>query len=289
MLRTNTFYQPNLNALTSSGSIEDTPRSVTGVRRQKPHQWSGNGTHQARSGIDGMTTNGTTGDHPREDSPQSDGPGIRDSGITTDGSSNTLEDTGTDSRATSGSDMERLFQSSQLSQEVPRSVDLSTCLRSLDSQAASVLNLFQDAELDQERKLSTTCGKTDQDADSSVEDLSTKSTPSVRLENHISGLELSDALEVPFFPRRDSTTKLARDTHWFRSVLKKVASASALVLWFTDMARPGLRFLRKRTSSRRLKVSLAAPTKPSAKTHFQELARYACARNDIFEIMLKII
>merc|ERR1712086_564457 len=82
----------------------------------------------------------------------------------TAGSSSTLEATGTDSRATSGSDMERLLISSQLSQEVPRSVDLSTCLRSLDSQAASVLNLFQDAELDQERKLSTTCGKPDQGA-----------------------------------------------------------------------------------------------------------------------------
>ena len=41
-----------------------------------------------------MITNGTTGDHPREDSPQSDGPGIRDTGITTVMSSSTLEDTG---------------------------------------------------------------------------------------------------------------------------------------------------------------------------------------------------
>merc|ERR1712153_36793 len=134
MLRTIIFFPLNLSALTLSESIEDILKSVTGARRQRPHQSSGNGITQARSGIDGTITNGTTGDHPREDSPQSDGPGIRDSGITTDGSSNTLEDTGTDSRATSGSDMELLSRSTQLHQEVKRSADLSICLRSLDSQ-----------------------------------------------------------------------------------------------------------------------------------------------------------
>jgi len=134
MLRISTFFPLNLSALTLSESTEDILKSVTGARRQRPHQSSGNGTTQARSGIDGTITNGTTGDHPREDSPQSDGPGIRDSGITTDGSSNTLEDTGTDSRATSGSDMELLSRSTQLHQEVKRSADLSICLRSLDSQ-----------------------------------------------------------------------------------------------------------------------------------------------------------
>ena len=146
MLRTNTFYQPNLNALTSSGSIEDTPRSVTGVRRQKPHQWSGNGTHQARSGIDGMITNGTTGDHPREDSPPSDGPGIRDSGITTVGYSSTPAHTGTDSKVESGSDMADKSQSSQRFQLAQRFADHSSCLRNGDSQLLSESRLSQDAK-----------------------------------------------------------------------------------------------------------------------------------------------
>ena len=153
-----------------SESIEDTPRYVTGVRRQKPHQSSGNGMHQAKSGIDGMTTNGTTGAHPREDSPQSDGLGIRDTGITTVMSSSTPEDTGTDSRATSGSDMELPYQSSQRPPEVKRSVDLSICSRSGDSQDHSVLQDFQDARSDQEGAQSTTCGKTMQTVDSSVVD-----------------------------------------------------------------------------------------------------------------------
>jgi len=159
-----------------------------------------------------MTTSGTTGDHPREVSPQSDGTGFRDTGITEAMSSSTSEDTGTDSRATSGSDMELPSQSSQRSQEVKRSADLSLCSRSLDSQAPSVKRLFQDAELEQEEKLSTTCGKTELHADSSEEDSSNKSAPSVRLEDHISGLESSDASEVAFFPVRDSTTKPAKGT-----------------------------------------------------------------------------
>ena len=203
MLRTITFFPLNLSALTLSESIEDILKSVTGARKQRPHQSSGNGMHQAKSGIDGMTTNGTTGDHPREDSPQSDGPGIRDTGITTVMSSSTLEDTGTDSRATSGSDMELLFQSSQRPQEEPRFADLSTCSRNGDSHPLLEPRHFQDAELDQERAQFTTCGKTERIADSLEVDSLTKSTPSVKLANLTSGLELSDASRVQSLPTRD--------------------------------------------------------------------------------------
>jgi len=125
MLRTIIFYPLKLSASNLSESTEDTQRSVTGVRRQRLHQLSGNGIHLEKSGIGGMTTNGTTGDHPREDSPQSDGPGIRDSGITTAGSSSTLEVTGTDSKVENGSDTVDKFQSSQRFQSVQKSVDLS--------------------------------------------------------------------------------------------------------------------------------------------------------------------
>ena len=203
ILRTITFFPPNLNALTSLRNIEDILLSVTGARRQRPHQSSGNGTQKTRSGIDGTITNGTTGAHPREDSPLTAGLGIKDSGITTAGSSNITKVSGTDSRDTSGSNTEAKFQLTQLSQEAQKSADLSTCLRSLDSQALSVPSLCQDVELDQERKQPTTCGKTDQPVISLEVDLHTKSTKSVRLENLISGLELSDALEVQSSPRRD--------------------------------------------------------------------------------------
>jgi len=186
-----------------SESTEDILKSVTGARRQRPHQSSGNGTTQARSGIDGTITSGTTGDHPREDSLQLDGPGIRDSGITTVMSSSTLESTGTDSRAKSGSDMDLPFQSSQRSQEEPRSVDLSTCSRNGDSHPLLEPRLFQDAKLDQERAQFTTCGKTEKHADSLVVDSLTKSTPSVKLANLTSGLELSDASRVQFLPTKD--------------------------------------------------------------------------------------
>jgi hypothetical protein len=203
ILRTITFFPPNLNALTSLRNIEDILLSVTGARRQRPHQSSGNGTQKTRSGIDGTITNGTTGAHPREDSPLTAGLGIKDSGITTAGSSNITKVSGTDSRDTSGLDTELPSQSSQRYQEAQKSADLSTCLRSGDSQALSVPSLFQDAELDQEERQSTTCGKTDQPVNSSVEDLFTKSTRPVRLEDLISGLELSDASKVQSSPRRD--------------------------------------------------------------------------------------
>jgi len=203
MLRTITFFPLNLSALTLSESTEDILKSVTGARRQRPHQSSGNGTTQARSGIDGTITSGTTGDHPREDSLQLDGPGIRDSGITTVMSSSTLEDTGTDSRATNGSDMELPFQSSQRPQEEPRFVDLSTCSRNGDSHPLLDPRHFQDVELDQERAQFTTCGKTERIADSLEVDSLTKSTPLVRLASHISGLELSDASRVQSLPIRD--------------------------------------------------------------------------------------
>jgi len=164
---------------------------------------SGNGTQQTRSGIDGMTTSGTTGAHPREDSPHPDGLGCRDTGITTAGSSNTLEKTGTDSRATSGSDMDLPSRSIQLHPEVKRSADLSECLRSLDSQDHSVLRDFQDARSEQERAQSSTCGKIERHADSLEEDSQCRSAASVRLAGHISGLESSDVLEVQSSPRRD--------------------------------------------------------------------------------------
>jgi len=38
ILRTITFFPPNLNALTSLRNIEDILLSVTGARRQRPHQ-----------------------------------------------------------------------------------------------------------------------------------------------------------------------------------------------------------------------------------------------------------
>ena len=115
-----------------------------------------------------MTASGTTGDHPSTDSLQSDGTGFRDTGITEAMSSSTPEDTGSDSRATSGSDMELPSQSSQRSQEVKRSADLSLCSRSLDSQAPSVKRLFQDAKSELVKLPSGTCGKTEATADSSV-------------------------------------------------------------------------------------------------------------------------
>jgi len=203
MLRTNTFSPPKLNALDSSLSTEVTPRFATGARRQRPHQWSGNGTPNPRSGIDGMTTNGITGAHPREDSPPTAGPGIRDSGITTAGSSSTNTEDGTDSRDTNGSIMVLESQSSQRFQEAERSADLSTYSRSSDSQAPSVPRDFQDAELDQEEAQSTTTGKTEVPASSLEVDSFTKRTLSVKKVDPISGLELSDAFKAQSSPRRD--------------------------------------------------------------------------------------
>merc|ERR1712139_324204 len=107
-----------------------------------------------------MTTSGTTGAHPNPASPPTDGPGIRATGITTAGSSNTTEDTGTDSKVANGSNTERKSQSSQPFQEVQRSADLSINSRNGASQAPLDPRLSQDAELDQARRLSTTCGKT---------------------------------------------------------------------------------------------------------------------------------
>ena len=203
MLRTITFCPPKRNASASSRSIEDILKFATGARRQRPHQSSGNGTQKTRSGIDGTITNGTTGAHPREDSPLTAGLGIKDSGITTAGSSNITKVSGTDSRDTNGLDMDLPSQSSQRYQEAQKSADLSTCSRNGDSQAPSVPSLFQDAELDQEEAQSTTCGKTEPPVSSSEVDSFTKSTRPVRLASHISGLELSDASKVQSSPRRD--------------------------------------------------------------------------------------
>jgi hypothetical protein len=157
----------------------------------------------ARSGIDGMTTNGTTGAHPREDSPQLDGLGTRDSGITTAGSSNTTEVSGTDSRDISGLDTELPFQSSQQYQEARKSADLSTCSRSGDSLPPSDPRLFQDAELDQEEAPSTTTGKIELPVTSLEVNSFTKRTLSVKLADPISGLELSDASEVQSYTNMD--------------------------------------------------------------------------------------
>ena len=107
--------------------------------------------------------------------------------------SNMFGGVGTDSRATSGSDMELPSRSIQLHPEVKRSADLSECLRSLDSQDHSVLRDFQDARSEQERAQSSTCGKIERHADSLEEDSQCRSAASVRLASHISGLESSDA------------------------------------------------------------------------------------------------
>ena len=203
MLRTIISSPLYPSALSSSRSTEATLRFATGVKRQRPHQLSGDGSHLRESGTDGMTTSGTTGAHPRVASPPMDGPGIRATGITTAGSSSTTEDTGIDSKVASGSDTESKSQSSQPSQEVQRSADLSINSRNGASQSHLDPRLSQDAESDQAERPPTTCGKTEKHADSLVEDLSTKSTRPVNQEDHISGLESSDASKVQSSPRRD--------------------------------------------------------------------------------------
>jgi len=159
-----------------------------------------------------MTTNGTTGDHPREDSPQSDGPGIRDSGITTVGYSSTPAHTGTDSKEESGSDMANKSQLSQRFQLAQKSADLSTCSRSGVSQPPSDPRDFQDAESDQAKNPHTTCGRTEKIADSSEESLFTKLTRPVRQVNLISGLESSDASLDQRSQRQDLTIRLANNS-----------------------------------------------------------------------------
>jgi len=203
ILRTITFCPPKRNALGSSRSIEDILKFATGARRQRPHQSSGNGIIMVKSGIDGMTTSGTTGAHPREDSPPADGLGIKDSGITTAGSSSITDPTGIDSKVENGSDMVELSRLTQPHQEARKSADLSTCLRSLDSQVSFHKRPCQDARLDQEEAQSTICGKIEQPVDSLEEDLLTKNTEPVRLANHISGLESSDVSKVQSSQRRD--------------------------------------------------------------------------------------
>ena len=173
MLRTITFFPPNLNALTSLRNTEDILKSATGVRRQRPHQLSGNGTQLARSGIDGMTTHGTIGAHPREDSPPTDGLGIRVSGITTAGYSSTMENTGIDSKVESGSDTVKPSQLSQRLQLDQRFADLSINSKNGASQPHSDPRDSQDAESELVEKLPTICGKTEQPVSSSVESLST--------------------------------------------------------------------------------------------------------------------
>jgi len=159
--------------------------------------------HQARSGIDGMTTSGTTGAHPREDSPPMAGPGIRDSGITTAGYSSTTETTGTDSKVENGSDMVDKSQLSQRFLLAQKSADLSISLKSGASQLPSDLRLSQDARSVLVEHLHTTCGKTERHAISSEESLCTKNTKPVRQEDLISGLESLDASKVQYFPRED--------------------------------------------------------------------------------------
>jgi len=156
-----------------------------------------------KSGSDGMITSGTTGDHPSTDSLPRDGPGIRDSGITTDGSSNMRNTCGSDSKDTNGSNMLKPLKSTQLHQEAQRFADHSTCLRNGDSQPPSELRLFQDAKSELENLLSGICGKTELTADSSVVNLFTKESRSVRLEDLISSLKSLDASKVQSSPRRD--------------------------------------------------------------------------------------
>jgi len=162
-----------------------------------------NGTLMTKSGIDGMTTDGTTGAHPSQDSRPSDGPGTRDTGITTVGSSNTSIIHGGDSSPTSGLSTQEPSQSSQSHQEAQRTADNSGCSRKQESQPPSHLELFQDAKLDQERKPYGTCGKTIRAVNSLVERKFIKSWLSVRLENHMFGLKSEDVSKVQSSTRRD--------------------------------------------------------------------------------------
>ena len=186
-----------------SSSIEVTLRFATGARRQRPHQLSGNGTKMIRSGSDGMIISGTTGAHPREDSLPWDGPGIRVSGIITAGSSSTKNTCGTDSRHTNGSNMVEPSRLTQPHQEAQRFADHSTCSRSGASQLPSDPRLSQDAKSELENPPYGTCGKTDQTVDSSVVNLFTKRSSSVKQADLISGLRSLDVSEVPSYTRKD--------------------------------------------------------------------------------------
>jgi len=176
---------------------------VTGASKQRPHQLSGNGTPMIRFGSDGMITSGTTGDHPRKDSLQLDGPGIRDTGITTDGYSSTLEDTGIDSRQKNGLNTQEKLILTQHHQEVNQFVDHSSCLRSGDSQLPLEPRLSQDAKSELVKLPYGICGKTEQTVDSSVVNWFTKRSRHVRLVDLISGLRSKDVSEVQSYPRRD--------------------------------------------------------------------------------------
>merc|ERR1712167_456212 len=166
MLRTTISSPPRRNASTSSRSTEVTRKSAAGARRLRPQQSDGDGFQTRRFGTDSMMASGTTGAHPRTDSPPLDGPGTRATGIMVDTSSSTSMVCGGDSKARDGSNTEAESQPSQVSQEVQESADLSTSLRSGDSQPLSDRRDSQDAELVLVREPNTTCGRTTKPADS---------------------------------------------------------------------------------------------------------------------------
>ena len=108
------------HAWTLSPSIQDIPRSATGVRKPQNQKRNGSGTRIAKFGTNTMMVNGTTGDHPKMASLPMDGVGIRDTGIMMAMYSNTRITNGTDSKARSGSSMVTKFQLSQKDQEVQK-------------------------------------------------------------------------------------------------------------------------------------------------------------------------
>lgn len=103
MLRTTTFSPPKPHVFISLRNTQDITKFVSTANLKQHQKLTGNGTTVTTSGTDGMVTLGITGAHPRMVSPPKDGPGIRDSGITTAGSSNTSNTNGSDGRTCTGS------------------------------------------------------------------------------------------------------------------------------------------------------------------------------------------